>query len=176
MFSCSTGGVESGERESAVVTGQSQILPSRGWIQTRCSLLIASTPMIMISSTGTLWNHLTEARLRTGAARAELFETCSNAVKTALSGYFDAYALALLPPSRYNVHTHMRLDDMSKLVAVLHPKPGDEILTTDSLDESVPRVKWIECVVIQLRSSSSVSMFFLSQFSDFGRETPTWPC
>ncbi|CAE7619640.1 unnamed protein product [Symbiodinium natans] len=48
----------------------------------------------------------------TASARAELFETCSSAVKTAL-------------------------DDMSRLVAVLHPKPGDEILTTASLDESV---------------------------------------
>jgi len=46
------------------------------------------------------------------AERTELFETCSSAVKTAL-------------------------DEMSRLVAVLHPKPGDEILTTDSLDESV---------------------------------------
>ncbi|CAJ1352192.1 unnamed protein product [Effrenium voratum] len=45
-------------------------------------------------------------------AKAEVFETISNAVRTGL-------------------------DDMSKVVSVLHPSPGDLILTTESLDESV---------------------------------------
>ena len=35
----------------------------------------------------------------------------------------------------------LRLDEMAKLVAVLHLMPGEPIFTTDSLDESVPWMK-----------------------------------
>ena len=72
-----------------------------------------------------------------------MFETCSNAVKTAHLGSDTACMVCL---SAVGVRNNPRLDEMSKLVAVLHPKPGDEILTTESLDESVvsscPRGSW----------------------------------
>eukprot|EP00439_Symbiodinium_sp_Y106_P084524 s2122_g25.t3 len=78
------------------------------------------------------------------AERAELFETCSSAVKTAL-------------------------DEMSRLVAVLHPKPGDEILTTDSLDESV---FYVEEGSVEVRADATAKG---GRFSQKGRSTRTQP-
>lgn len=120
-----------------------------------------------------LWPGMAQ-KLRTAKEKAEVFETISGAVRSGCLPYWTEFVrlqaniiallflilvagfwcvmfhVVVIPLSFFQMLSYwdLRLDEMAKLVAVLHLMPGEPIFTTESLDESATcmRIVFMPCI------------------------------